>query len=134
MNLSRLRTQETNIIRQLAENEDLHGNALTRALGEIEADRLTVEKELLRIEEAQRGTLTVESVPEAALRLSQLAEARLKHPTTALMAEVFDLLEVDLIRIEGRTFEGIARIPLPDMQKSGEVWEGAPLARGPRRR
>ena len=61
-NLSRLRTQETNIVRQLAENEDLHGNALTRALDEIEADLLTVEKELSRIEEAQRGTLTVESV------------------------------------------------------------------------
>jgi hypothetical protein len=41
------------------------------------------------------------------------------------MAEVFDLLQVDLIRVEGRTFEGVARIPIPDPDSMGEVWEGA---------
>ena len=41
------------------------------------------------------------------------------------MAEVFDLFEVDPIRIEGRTFEGVARIPFPDPENGGEVWKGA---------
>jgi hypothetical protein len=44
------------------------------------------------------------------------------------MAEVFDLLDLDLIRTEGRTFEGVARIPLPDPDSRGEVWEGVPEA------
>jgi hypothetical protein len=124
--VSKLRTEETNIVRRLAKDDDLHGDALTRALDETKTDLTTVEKELARIEKTQRGRLTVESVPEAALRLSRLAEARLATPTTTLMAEVFDLLEVDLIRTEGRTFEGVARIPLPDTENGGEVWEEAP--------
>ena len=49
----------------------------------------------------------------------------LADPTTELMAEVFNLLQVDLIRVEGRTFEGVARIPIPDPDSGAEVWEGA---------
>ena len=49
------------------------------------------------------------------------------------MAEVFDLVRLDLIRVEGRTFEGVARIPIPDPESKGEVWKGAPQVRGPRR-
>jgi hypothetical protein len=131
--LANLQTTETNIVRRLAEGGDLHGDALERALEATSTDRATVEKELSRIEKTQRGRLTVESVPEAALRLSRLAEASLATPTTTLMAEVFDLLEVDLIRTEGRTFEGVARIPLPDMEKDREVWDGVPQARELRR-
>ncbi len=33
-----------------------------------------------------------------------------------------DLLQVDLIRVEGRSFEGVARLPLPDPETEGEVW------------
>jgi hypothetical protein len=81
---------------------------------------------MVRLQEAQRGALSVESVPGATQRLARLAEARLADPTVELMAEVFDLLEVDLIRIEGRTFEGVARLPLPDPDADSEVWKGVP--------
>lgn len=124
--LAKLQGTETNIVRRLAEDDDLlHGDALERALEATTTDRVTIEKELSRIEEARRGTLTVELVPEAVQRLSHLAKTRLANPTIELMAEVFDLFEVDLIRIEGRTFEGVARIPFPDPENGGEVWKGA---------
>jgi hypothetical protein len=58
-----LRDQETNIVRQLAAEGDLHGDALDRALGETIGDRITVEKELERLQEAQEDALTAESVP-----------------------------------------------------------------------
>jgi hypothetical protein len=106
--------------------EDLHVKATERALDEVASERITIEKELERLQEAQQGALSTESVPAATRRLSQLAADRLADPTTELMAEVFDLLQVDLIRVKGRTFEGVARIPLPDPDSGGEVWEGAP--------
>ncbi len=131
--LADLQGEETRIVRHLAEDDGLHGDALTRALGETTADRLTVEKELERIQETQQAALTMDSVPEAARRLSLIAKARLTNPTVELMADVFDLLQVDLIRVEGRSFEGVARLPLPDPQTEGEVWVEALLPRGPRR-
>jgi hypothetical protein len=127
--LGQLHAEETNLVRRMAVDE-LHAPAHERALDEVATERITVEKELERLQEAQRGALSVESVPEAVERLSRLAEARLADPTVELMAEVFDLLEVDLIRIQGRTFEGVARLPLPDPSTGGEVWEGAPPGHG----
>jgi hypothetical protein len=49
------------------------------------------------------------------------------------MAEVFDLIELDLIRVEGRTFEGVAHLPLPDPETAREVWEEALRPLGPHR-
>ena len=131
--LADLQGEETRIVRHLAEDDGLHGDALTRALSETTAERITVEKELERLQETQQAALPMDSVPEAARRLSLVAKARLTNPTVELMAEVFDLLEVDLIRIEGRTFEGVARLPLPDPETVGEVWEGALRPLGPHR-
>jgi hypothetical protein len=127
--LGQLRSEETSLVRRMAVDE-LHTPAHERALDEVAAERITVEKELERLREAQRGALNVESVPEAAERLSRLAEARLNDPTVELMAEVFDLLDVDLIRSEGRTFEGVARLPLPDPDADSDVWKGVPPGHG----
>jgi DNA invertase Pin-like site-specific DNA recombinase len=128
--LGKLQSQETRLVRRLAE-DDLHVEATERALDEVATERNTVEKELERLQEAQQGALSTESVPEAVERLSALAQSRLADPTIELMAEVFDLLQVDLIRVEGRTFEGVARIPIPDPDSRGEVWEGAPPGHAP---
>lgn len=45
-----------------------------------------------------------------------------------MTAEVFDLLELDLIRIEGRLYEGMGRLPLPtdDGDREGDVRSEAP--------
>ncbi len=125
--LGQLRSEETSHLRRIAV-DPVHTEGIERALDEVAAERITVEKEVKRLQETQRGALSTESVPEAVERFSRLAEARLADPTAELMAEVFDLLQVDLIRVEGRTFEGVARVPIPDPESRGEVWEGAPPA------
>jgi len=43
-----------------------------------------------------------------------------------LMVDVFDLPQVALIRVEGRTFECVTHLPLPDPDTRGEVREGGP--------
>jgi site-specific DNA recombinase len=127
--LGQLRSEETNLVRRMA-TEDVHTDATERALDEVASERITAEKELIRLQEAQRGALSIESVSDATQRLSRLAADRLADPTVELMAEVFDLLQVDLIRVEGRTFEGVARLPLPDPNTGSEVWEGVPPGHG----
>ena len=98
-----LQAEETQLIRRIA-REGIHAEALERALNEVAAERATVEKELERLQQAHRGALSVGSLPEATERLSRFATTRLADPTVDLMAEVFDLLGVDLVRVEGRTF------------------------------
>ena len=133
--LSDLETEENRIVRLLAERDQLNNvAAVDRALDEVAAERLTVEKELERLQHAETAGLAAESIPEAAQRLAALANARLANPTIDLMAEVFDLLQLDLTRTEGRTFEGVAQLPLPDPDTEGEVWAEAPLRRVPHRR
>ncbi len=71
--LGQLRSEETSLVRRMAVDE-LHAPAHERGLDQVATDRITVEKELERLQEARRGALSVESVPEATQRLSRLLQ------------------------------------------------------------
>jgi len=60
--LGELRSQETRLIRRSTE-DDVHIEATERALDEVASERITVEKKLERLQEAQQGALSTESVP-----------------------------------------------------------------------
>ena len=72
--------------------------------------------------------MTAESIPDTAERLAAFTKHRLADPTTEEMTEGFDLIQVDLVRLNGRSFDGVAQLPLPDPDAQGEVWEGGPRA------
>jgi len=57
------------------------------------------------------------------------AEERLANPTTRGKAELFDLLELDLVRVDAYKFEGTASIPIP--ADGGEIWPKVPLRPAP---
>lgn len=63
--------------------------------------------------------LNAESVERQLRRLAEQARDKLMDPTPELMAAVFDLLELDLVRIGDDHFEGTGSIPLPG--DGGEV-------------
>ena len=52
------------------------------------------------------------------------AEDRLANLTTGEMAELFDLLELVLVRVDAHRFEGTAYIPVPP--DGGEIWKEGP--------
>ena len=73
--------------------------------------------------------------------LSEQARTRLQDPTPELMAEVFDLLDIQLHRVGDDRFEGTGTIPIPDddnengnllpVGASGEVSVDGPRGAGP---
>ena len=61
--------------------------------------------------------------------LVSAAQEKLAKPTLELMAQIFDLLEIELHRSEdGHRFEGTGSIPIPEDGDNpfGEVGEGGP--------
>jgi DNA invertase Pin-like site-specific DNA recombinase len=123
--LTELSNEETRIVRALAKYDDIHRDALDRALFQVTQERSTIRRELDRITKAQTASIAVDQVPKATRRYAALARTKLDNPSEELMTEIFDLIELDLVRVEHRTFEGSARLPLPDMEAQSEVWEEA---------
>ena len=107
--LDRLLTQETRIVRDLADQNKL--DLLDRTLNEITDERQTLQSRLDEIDENQRTA----HVSESQLRtLAEQAQTRLDNPNPELMAQVFDLLDIQLHRVEQNRFEGTGTIPIPD--------------------
>ena len=69
--------------------------------------------------------------------LSEQARTRLQDPTPELMAEVFDLLDIQLHRVGDDRFEETGTIPLPERDGDNEELlpaglKGEVYAKGPR--
>jgi hypothetical protein len=123
--LTDLEDEETRIVRGLAQQDDLHRDVLVRALSQAKDDSTAVRKELQRLGRSKETAFDTEAVHKAIERLVALARARLNDPTQQLMAEIYDLVELDLVRVEHRTFQGSANLPLPEPAIQDEVWEEA---------
>ncbi len=109
----RLASEETAIVRQLA-GSDFRNDTLKTALSEVTNERVTIEKEMSRLQATASLALTEESIDTHVSRLVDRAKVLLRNPDTALMAEIFDILELDILRVDGTTYEGVGRIPLLD--------------------
>lgn len=132
--LGRLRTEETNIVRALARNGDLREEILQPALEEVSSERRTIEKELARLAAVHERRLDRITVEMQLRRLAAIAKERMADPTLEMMTEVFDLLELDLIRVEGGLYEGVGRLPLlTGGVGAGEVWTKEPRLLSPPR-
>ena len=64
------------------------------------------------------------SLPDRLKALADTARTRLADPDEKLMAEPFDLLEIELRLVEPYRFEGTGSIPIPD--NPSEVSEEGP--------
>ena len=107
--LDQLDRQETRIVRDLADQDKL--DLLDRTLDEIAEEGQALRSRLDEIDQQQ----TVVKISEKQLRtLAEQARSRLDNPTPELMAEVFDLLDIQLHRVAPDRFEGTGTIPLPD--------------------
>lgn len=73
-----------------------------------------------------RNTLQYEraNIQEQLRRLADNARTRMTDPSLELMSEVYDLLDIDLVRVTAERFEGTGTIPIPE--DGGEVWEKGP--------
>lgn len=104
-----LETQETRIVRDLADQNKL--DLVDRTLNEIADEKQTLQSRLDEIDDQQ----TVTNISDDQLRtLSEQARTRLHDSTPELMAEVFDLLDIQLHRVGDDRFEGTGTIPIPD--------------------
>ncbi len=117
-----------------------HLDALNEALDEITNEETELRTRLASLDERAHLQARHESVERQLGRLADTARAALASPTRQLMAEVFDLLQIDLGRVAGDHFEGTGSIPIPAAGKEilsgvagdggardgGEVLTGAP--------
>ena len=126
--LGQLRMEETSIVRALARRGELHDEVLQPALEEVTGERRTIEKELARVTGENRLLIDRTSTEAQLRQLAVSAQERLANPTPEMMTEVFDLLDLDLIRVEGGLYEGVGRLPLPPGNDAdeGEVWAKEP--------
>ena len=78
-------------------------------------DEIAKEKRALRSRlDPLDGQLAVVRISETQLRdLAKKARSRLDNPNPELMAEVFDLLDIQLHRVAPDRFAGTGTIPLP---------------------
>ena len=63
------------------------------------------------------------TVEEQLRKLARTAHNRLQDATPEQMAQLYDLLDLDLIRTGARRFEGTGSIPI---HEAGDIWENAP--------
>lgn len=125
--LDHLERQETRIVRDLADQDKL--NLLDRALGHINEERAALENRLDELDALE----VAPPISERQLRaFAEQAQSRLDKVTPELMAEIFDLLDIQLHRVDENRFEGTGTIPIPDdgdllrVGSSGEVWKEGP--------
>lgn len=71
-----------------------------------------IEKEIRRLEEESSAKTTWAELESGIELLVSLARDRLKSPTTEMMAAVFDVIDLEITRITGSRYEGLARIPI----------------------
>ena len=123
--LDQLGVEETRIVRQLAIDDRL--SALSVALADVEAEEMEVRAALDQLQTAHSLPDTTK-LDERIRKLVADAREGLADPSNEMMAEMFDLLDVQLHRVAADRFEGMASIPLP----SGDEGEGEVSEKGPR--
>jgi hypothetical protein len=120
--LSALDEQKVRIIRKQAELDEL--DALDAALAEINAEEAALKAQLVDIDPRQAMKADFGTVEDQLRGLVDTARLRMTNPTTETMVEVFDLLELGLVRVGDHRFEGTGNIPIP--ADGGEVWDEGP--------
>jgi hypothetical protein len=126
--LTQLDRQETRIVRDLADQDKL--DLLDRTLAEIANEQQALE---LRLDKIDQAETTAHISEDRLLVLADRAKVRLEDPTPELMAEVFDLLDIQLHRVATDRFEGTGTIPIPEdgdllqLESGGEVSTKGPL-------
>lgn len=86
-----------------------------------------------RADARDRARNSLDAIPDRIDTLVSSARQCLQNATPQLMANLFDLLQIDLHRSpDGESFEGTGSIPIPDdeeaapLELGGEVREGTP--------
>ena len=120
--LGDFRRQKTAIVRKLADTGSL--DFLEDAITGIDDEIIALNRQLDEI--ARREALRAEraSLPDRLNALAEQVRIRFSEPDETLMADRFDLLELELHLVEPYRFEGTGSIPIPDAE-GGEVSEGA---------
>ena len=127
--LDALRDERTAIVREKARSN--HLDALDDALAQIDVEEATLKQQLTQAEQRQRLRTQRATVGQQIDAFVDTAQERMASPTVELMAQVFDLLDIDLVRIANHQFEGTGSIPIPE--DGGEVWKEGPQRLTPRR-
>jgi len=127
--LDALRDERTAIVREKARSN--HLDALDDALAQIDVEEATLKQQLTQAEQRQRLRTQRATVGQQIDAFVDTAQERMASPTVELMAQVFDLLDIDLVGIANHQFEGTGSIPIPE--DGGEVWKEGPQRLTPRR-
>jgi hypothetical protein len=124
--LGALEAQAERIILNFGEGD--HASTAMSALDKIQQEQVEVGRQLTDIE--QRAKLQVEwaTIEEQIEGLVSTATRRLANPSEEL-AELVDLVELDLVRVGDHRYEGTASIPL----LPGEVCAEGPQRLSPHR-
>ena len=120
--LAELGEQKIRIVRALAVTNELE--TLDHALQQIKDEEQVLQAQLRDIDRRAELSLNALTVEEQLKSLAATARERMANPTDELMAELFDLLEIDMVRVDDARFEGTGSIPLPE--DGGEVWIEGP--------
>ena len=137
--IGRINKQRIRIVRDLADQDRL--DILHSAIGEIDAELAGLNRQLEQLKAIQRANTEGHLEAENLRALADTARQRLQHPTPELMASVFDVLQIDLHRVNGNHFQGTATLPIPTkdswldiLPAAGEVHTKVPRDLSPRPR
>ena len=110
LRLGQLHDQKHRVARSLAESDKL--DTLTDVLADINNEIQTLEAENRELERHDQMRIGNQNLEDQLQRLAQNARSRLADPTTELMTSVFDVLQLDLVRVGDDRFEGTGSIPV----------------------
>lgn len=127
--LGELHREKKAIGRKLAGQGNL--DFLEESIADIEVEESAIQTELTDMELRASQQLQADTIEQQIEMLVDGAEDRLANLTTSEMAELFDLLELDLVRVDAHRFEGTASIPVPP--DGGEIWKEGPQPQCPHR-
>ena len=120
--LDGLHNEKMVITREQAKTGNL--DFLEDATAEIEQEEAVLREQLDDLDRRSRLRVERGTLDDQLTGLAEKAKAKLSDLTTREMAELFDLIELDLERVSDHKFVGTASIPIPE--NGGEVWEEEP--------
>jgi hypothetical protein len=120
--LADLHKEKKAIARKLAGEGNL--DIWEELVAEIEAEESAIQAQLNDIERRASQQIRADTIEQQIEMLVDGSQDRLTNLTTGGMADLFDLLELDLVRVDAYRFEGTGSIPI--RADGGEIWVEPP--------